>query len=107
MAFLNQIKSGPTKDALDRLMARPVFSYGVVDSRGSLEVKKPDGSTGLVDFAYLAKTAPEPFKSEWSGGKGINVHHKFVVTDFSLPSAKVFTGHPTWRRVAKRRMATI
>ena len=92
VAFLNQIKSGPTKDALDRLMTRPVFSYGVVDSRGNLEVKKPDGSTGLVDFAYLAKTAPEPFKSEWSGGKGINVHHKFVVTDFSLPSAKVFTG---------------
>lgn len=33
-----------------------------------------------------------PFKSEWSGGRGINVHHKFVVTDFSLPTAKVFTG---------------
>lgn len=92
VAFLNQIKSGPTKEAFDRLMTRPVFSYGVVDSRGNLEIKKPDGSTGLVDFAYLAENAPEPFKSEWSGGKGINVHHKFVVTDFSLPNAKVFTG---------------
>jgi phosphatidylserine/phosphatidylglycerophosphate/cardiolipin synthase-like enzyme len=92
VAFLNLIKSGPTKDAFDRLMTRPVFSYGVVDSRGNLEVRKPDGSIGLVDFAFLAKNAPEPFKSEWSGGKGINIHHKFVVTDFSLPSAKVFTG---------------
>ena len=92
VAFLNQIKSGPTKEAFDRLMTRPVFSYGVVDSRGNLEIKKPDGSTGLVDFAYLARNAPEPFKSEWSGGKGINVHHKFLVTDFSLPNAKVFTG---------------
>lgn len=92
VAFLSQIKSGPTKEAFDRLMTRPVFSYGVVDDRGSLAVQKPDGSTGLVDFAYLAKTAPEPFKSEWSGGKGINIHHKFVVTDFNLPSAKVFTG---------------
>jgi phosphatidylserine/phosphatidylglycerophosphate/cardiolipin synthase-like enzyme len=92
VAFLNQIKSGPTKEAFDRLMTRPVFSYGVVDSRGNLEIKKPDGSTGLVDFAYLAANAPEPFRSEWSGGKGINVHHKFVVTDFSLPTAKVFTG---------------
>ncbi len=92
VAFLSQIKSGPTKDAFDRLMTKPVFSYGVVDSRGKLEVKKPDGSIGLVDFAYLAKTAPQPFKSEWSGGKGINVHHKFVVTDFNLPNAKVFTG---------------
>jgi phosphatidylserine/phosphatidylglycerophosphate/cardiolipin synthase-like enzyme len=92
VAFLNQIRSGPTKDAFDRLMTKSVFSYGIVDNRGNLEVKKPDGSTGLVDFAFLSKNAPEPFKSEWSGGKGINVHHKFVVTDFSLPNAKVFCG---------------
>jgi phosphatidylserine/phosphatidylglycerophosphate/cardiolipin synthase-like enzyme len=45
-----------------------------------------------VDFAFLGRNAPEPFKSEWEGGKGINIHHKFVVADFSLPSAKVFTG---------------
>ncbi|XGV94739.1 MAG: phospholipase D-like domain-containing protein [Leptolyngbya sp. BL-A-14] len=92
IAFLNQIKSGPTKEALDRVMKRPVFSYGVADKASNLEVRKPDGSIGLVDFAYLADHAPEPFKSEWSGGKGINIHHKFVVTDFSLPTAKVFTG---------------
>ena len=92
IAFLNQIKSGPTRDALDRLMTRPVFSYGVVDKSGGLEVRKPDGTVGLVDFEYLAANAPEPFRSEWSGGKGINVHHKFVVTDFNQPTAKVFTG---------------
>ena len=92
VAFLNQIKSGPTKEAFDRLIRRPVFSYGVSDKAGGLEVRKPDGTTGLVDFGFLAKFAPEPFKSEWSGGKGINVHHKFVVTDFNLPTAKVFTG---------------
>jgi phosphatidylserine/phosphatidylglycerophosphate/cardiolipin synthase-like enzyme len=92
VAFLNQIRTGPTKEALDRLMTRPVFSYGIVNSRGDLQIRKPDGSIGLVDFAFLAKKAPEPFKSEWSGGKGINIHHKFVVTDFSLPTAKLFTG---------------
>jgi phosphatidylserine/phosphatidylglycerophosphate/cardiolipin synthase-like enzyme len=92
VAFLNQIKSGPTKEAFDRLMKRPVFSYGVADKAGGLEVRKPDGTIGLVDFAFLAKTAPPPFKQEWSGQKGINVHHKFVVTDFSLSTAKVFTG---------------
>ncbi len=92
VAFLNQIKSGPTKEAFDRLMARRIFSYGVSDKAGGLAVKKPDGSTGLVDFAFLAKNAPEPFKSEWQGGRGINVHHKFVVTDFNLATAKVFTG---------------
>jgi len=92
VAFLNQIKSGPTKEAFARVMKRSIFSYGVSDKAGDLEVHKPNGSIGLVDFAYLSEKAPEPFKSEWSGGKGINIHHKFVVTDFSLPSAKVFTG---------------
>jgi hypothetical protein len=92
VAFLSQVRSGPTKAAFDRLINRPVFSYGITDKRGQLQLQKPDGSVGLVDFAYLADHAPEPFKSEWSGGKGINVHHKFVVTDFSLPTAKVFTG---------------
>jgi hypothetical protein len=92
VAFLSQIKSGPTKQAFDRLINRPVFSYGITDKRGRLQLQKPDGSVGLVDFAYLADHAPEPFKSEWSGGRGINVHHKFVITDFSLPTAKVFTG---------------
>jgi phosphatidylserine/phosphatidylglycerophosphate/cardiolipin synthase-like enzyme len=92
VAFLSQITSGPTEEAFDRLIKRPVFSYGITDKRGQLQLQKPDGSTGVVDFSYLAKNAPEPFKSEWSGGKGINVHHKFVVTDFSLPTAKVFTG---------------
>jgi phosphatidylserine/phosphatidylglycerophosphate/cardiolipin synthase-like enzyme len=92
VAFLNQIEAGPTHDAFDRLIGKPVFSYGVVDKRGALEIKKPDGSVGLVDFSYLAAKAPEPFKSEWSGGRGINIHHKFVVTDFNLETAKVFTG---------------
>ena len=92
VAFLSQMTKGPTVDAFRRLMSRPVFSYGTVDKRGNLELRKPDGSIGLVDFAFLARTAPEPFKTEWSGGKGRNIHNKFVVTDFSLPTAKVFTG---------------
>ena len=92
VAFLSQIKSGPTKEALDRLISKPIFSYGIANTRGKLRVQKPDGSTGLVDFAYLADKSPQPFKGEWSGGPGINVHHKFVVTDFNLPTAKVFTG---------------
>ena len=92
VAFLYQMGPGITKDEFDRLMDRPIFSYGISDKGGKLEVKKPDGSIGLVDFKYLADHAPEPFKTEWSGGSGINIHHKFVVTDFNLPTAKVFTG---------------
>ncbi len=92
VAFLYQMGKGLTKDEFDQLMQRSIFSYGVSDKLGQLALLKPDGSTGLVDFEYLADHAPEPFKSEWSGGGGINIHHKFVVTDFNLPTAKVFTG---------------
>jgi len=92
IAFLNQAKTGAVREAIDRLEEKALFSYGISDRAGGLEVKKPDGSIGIVDFAFLAKSAPEPFKSEWSGGKGIHEHHKFVVTDFNLPTAKVFTG---------------
>lgn len=92
IAFLYQTKSGPVRESINRLMKKKVFSYGISDKEGSLDVKKPDGSTGIVKFAYLAKNAPDPFKSEWSGGAGIHEHDKFVVTDFNLPTAKLFTG---------------
>ena len=55
-------------------------------------LSSPDGEVGLVDFAFLSKHAPEPFKSEWSGGQGINIHNKFVVVDFDQPGAKVYAG---------------
>ena len=92
VAFLGQSATAGKQTAFDRLMGKPIFSYGIVDKRGNLAVQKPDGSVGLVDFGYLGANAPEPFRSEWAAGKGINVHHKFVVTDFNLPTAKVFTG---------------
>lgn len=93
IAFLNQIKSGPLKVAIDDLVAGTKFSYGIVDEAGKrMELVKPSGEVGVVDFAYLAAHAPEPFKSEWSGGGGINIHDKFVVVDFDQPNAKVFTG---------------
>jgi hypothetical protein len=91
-AFMNQTKTGAVREALDDLMTRPVFSYGVVNESTGMEIHKPDGDVGLVDFAYLARHAPEPFKSEWSGGQGINIHNKFVVVDFDQPDAIVYTG---------------
>lgn len=92
IAFLNQATSGAVRGAVDRLQDKSVFSYGISDKRGGLNVNKPDGSIGIVDFEFLAKHTPEPFKAEWDGGSGIHEHHKFVVTDFNLPTAKVFTG---------------
>lgn len=92
IAFLNQAKTGAVREAVDALEGRPLFSYGVSDRADGLAVHKPDGTLGIVDFKYLAAPAPEPFKSEWSGGSGIHEHNKFVVVDFNLPTAKVFTG---------------
>ncbi len=94
VVFLNQI-SGPVRDALDSLVNRSLFSYGVAQRRSGLTVKKPDGSDGLLSFASLGNKAPEPFKSEWNGnttGHSNMVHHKFVVTDFNGTHPTVYTG---------------
>jgi phosphatidylserine/phosphatidylglycerophosphate/cardiolipin synthase-like enzyme len=92
IAFLYETKSGAVRDAVDALEGKPLFSYGIADHTTGLTVTKPDGSTALVDFEYLSKNAPEPFKAEWSGGSGIHEHNKFVVVDFNTPNATVFTG---------------
>lgn len=79
IVFLNQL-TGQVRDALDELMQRSLFSYGVAQRVGGLTVSKPDGSRGLLPFAYLAGDAPEPFRSEWSGqttGHSNMVHHNF------------------------------
>jgi phosphatidylserine/phosphatidylglycerophosphate/cardiolipin synthase-like enzyme len=94
VVFLNQL-SGPVREALDGVVARPVFSYGVAQRTGGLAVLKPDGSTGLLPFGYLGRNAPPPFRAEWDGattGRSNMVHHKFVVTDFNTAHPMVFTG---------------
>jgi phosphatidylserine/phosphatidylglycerophosphate/cardiolipin synthase-like enzyme len=96
VVFLNQL-TGRVRDRLEELVHRSTFSYGISQRTGGLSVMKPDGSRGLVSFAYLASEAPEPFSTEWSSYAGGNsrsnvLHHKFVVTDFNTPRAKVFTG---------------
>jgi hypothetical protein len=94
VVFLNQI-TGLVRNALDDLMQRSLFSYGVAQRVGGLTVKKPDGSRGLLPFAFLGDNAPEPFASEWHGnttGHSNMVHHKFVVTDFNGARPTVFTG---------------
>lgn len=91
IAFLYQ-SGGPVRAAIDALDARDVFSYGLSDSQGSLKLKKPDGTFGIVPFAYLDKHVPKPFQNEWSGGSGRHIHHKFVVCDFNGENPIVFTG---------------
>ncbi len=94
IVFLNQL-SGDVREALDELMNRTLFSYGVAQRVSGLTVNKPDGSRGLLPFACLAENAPEPFRSEWSGhttGHSNMVHHKFLVTDFNGARPIVYTG---------------
>lgn len=92
IAFLSQIKQGPVRKAIDKLMKSPTFSYGIADKATGLQVFKPNGDTALVPFSYLKTTAPQPFSREWGGGAGIHEHDKFVVVDFNTPNATVFTG---------------
>jgi hypothetical protein len=91
IAFLYQ-SGGLVRDAVDLLMKRPLFSYGISDKATSLIINKPDGSVGMVPFAALNKSVLPPFNVEWSGGSGIQEHNKFVVVDFNLPTARVYTG---------------
>jgi phosphatidylserine/phosphatidylglycerophosphate/cardiolipin synthase-like enzyme len=91
IAFLYQ-SGGAVREAIDALDGRDVFSYGLSDSEGSLKLKKPDGTFGIVPFAYLDKHVPSPFQNEWSGGSGRHIHHKFVVCDFNDENPVVFTG---------------
>jgi hypothetical protein len=94
VVFLNQI-TGKVRDALDELMQRSLFSYGVAQRTSGLTVNKPDGSRGLLPFAFLAENAPPPFRTEWHGqtvGHSNMVHHKFLVTDFNGEHPMVFTG---------------
>lgn len=91
IVFLSLI-NGKVRDALDALMQRSLFSYGVAQRTGKLAVRKPDGSVGLLPFGYLASNVPAPFKAEWSGNAGNMVHNKFVVTDFNGANPTVYTG---------------
>lgn len=91
VVFLSLI-NGNVRTALDELTQRSLFSYGVAQRTGKLAVHKPDGSVGLLPFAYLASNAPAPFRSEWAGNAGNMVHNQFVVTDFNGANPTVYTG---------------
>jgi len=90
-------QSGPADKALDDLDPDKLLVMGVANMPGkpksqSLMVQLP--GRGAVPFgpAALTKNLPEPFKSEWTGGGGIHMHHKFVVCDFNGKKPVVYTG---------------
>ncbi len=91
VGFSIEVQS-PGSSTFQPLRNRLNFSYdGGQKVNGSRNF--PSSEAPFQKFRWIhSEHAPEPFKSEWSGGKGIHEHHKFVVTDFNLPTAKVFTG---------------
>jgi phosphatidylserine/phosphatidylglycerophosphate/cardiolipin synthase-like enzyme len=93
LAFLYQTE-GPVREAIKKVTEDDeIFVYGISDRKvGGIDVQKPDGNVVPVKPAALGKDAPEPFKSEPTGGSGNRMHHKFVVIDFDKPTARVYLG---------------
>jgi phosphatidylserine/phosphatidylglycerophosphate/cardiolipin synthase-like enzyme len=93
LAFLAQTK-GPVRDALKSVTEdKRTFVYGIADKKvGGIDLQKPDGNVAPVNPTALGKDAPEPFRSEPTGGGGNRMHHKFVVIDFDKPTARVYLG---------------
>jgi len=104
LAFLYQTP-GAIQDAVKKLQAdEKIFCYGISDHQvkglngadaetEGIDLQKADGSVTTVHpEALTGKTAPEPFKSEPTGGGGVRMHHKFVVIDFDKPTARVYMG---------------
>ena len=93
LAFLYQTP-GPILDAIKHVSeSDEIFVYGISDRKvGGLDLQKPDGNLAPVYPSTFGKNVPPPFSAEPTGGGGIRMHHKFVVIDFDLPSARVYLG---------------
>lgn len=103
LAFLHQTQ-GPIRDAVTKLTKDDdIFVFGMADKRvGGIDLQTPDGNRAPVHPAALGDNAPEPFKSEPSGGSGIRLHHKFVVIDFDQPTGRVYLGSYNFSPAADR-----
>jgi phosphatidylserine/phosphatidylglycerophosphate/cardiolipin synthase-like enzyme len=86
---------GPVTEALKALGGRKgMVSLGTIESASQLKLFKPgiDANSAVVSFDFLKKNVPEPFRTEWRGGAGQVIHHKFVVCDFNDQLPIVFCG---------------
>ncbi|MEO5562394.1 MAG: phospholipase D-like domain-containing protein, partial [Chitinophagaceae bacterium] len=101
LAFLNQTP-GVIKEAIKKIKKdNTVFCYGLADKKvGDLELTKPDGKVSVIHPSALKKNLPKAFQEEVVGGKGIRMHHKFLVLDFNKASARVYTGSYNFSKAA-------
>ncbi|QMW23416.1 phospholipase D-like domain-containing protein [Sandaracinobacteroides saxicola] len=92
LAFIS-ITPGAVQDALAAVTDKADrYVYGMSDKRLGLNLQRPGGNPVPVDSGGLGMTLPPPFRPEATGGGGVRLHHKFIVIDFDLPTARVYTG---------------
>jgi phosphatidylserine/phosphatidylglycerophosphate/cardiolipin synthase-like enzyme len=101
MAFLAQT-GGPIREALTKITEnKKIFVYGIADKPvGGINLKSTDGNPQPVSPSVITKNIPQPFKKEPTGGKGIRMHHKFLVMDFNTENARVYMGSYNFSGVA-------
>lgn len=101
-AVMSPQGGGPVMSTLKNLASRKkLFSLGILDKAGSLDLFKGGVNAGTTAYAYLYKNVPAPFKRELNSldkatkenlFTGVVVHHKFVVCDFNDKSPVVYCG---------------
>lgn len=102
LAFLYQTK-GAMRDAITSLTATDqVFVYGMSDKAAGIDLRMANGHMAIVQPSVLKDGVPEPFSREVAGGGGIRLHHKFIVTDFDTPEARVYMGSFNFSKAADR-----
>lgn len=71
-----------------------IFSYGITDNAGTnISLYKPGVKDGILVTGKPGTTLlPPPFDQEKNIGLDHQIHHKFVVCDFNLPTAIVWCG---------------
>lgn len=93
-------QTGPADLALDTIDPRKLVVLGVSDKPGSggepiddaTYVQAPGRGSVPLSPKALEAGMDKPFKTEWAGGAGMRMHHKFVICDFRTPDAVLFTG---------------
>jgi len=92
-AVMETSGGGPVMPALENLSNRDnILSLGTIEKNSQLSLFKQGKNSGVTSFEFLEKDIPEPFKEEYSGGRGQVIHHKFVVCDFNGDNPVVYCG---------------
>lgn len=96
LAFLWQTP-GKIRDALETQTNKPgIFVAGISEKETAIEVAGSSTNEAPVSVQPLGADAPFPFRQEPTGlvddSAGTRMHHKFIVLDFNLPTARVYTG---------------